>query len=68
VALEDDIHSLIRTARESKEKLAERAKTEEDASIIVMTGWLQGIEDALVLLAREVEDLKAGRMPNDEED
>jgi hypothetical protein len=69
MALEDDIHTLIRLAREQPQRAAEEiGAAGTEAAVMTMVGWLNGVEDALVLLAREIEQLKAGRTPGNSED
>jgi hypothetical protein len=56
--LQDRAMELIRTGHERGGKSAE-TMDEPSASIALLTGWLNGVEDAISEIAAEVERLRA---------
>ena len=55
MSLEQQVYDAVEERRSQAAELAEGQGSEVMASVIVMQGFLKGIEDALALLARRIE-------------
>jgi hypothetical protein len=56
MSLEDEINALIKAERDPMEELEIEGT---DGAIFLLVGWLNGIQDALGLVAREIDELKS---------
>jgi hypothetical protein len=55
MSLEDEVMEVVREGRNRGADLASATTADDD---VVIAGWIDGVQEALKLLAREVEALK----------